>query len=408
MAQHKSEDKDIKKALDFFRSDAGSYFIINGLTALAFSFILPIMSLFLVEGLGIEPIYIGLYTISAALSGMLMSQTLGGLSDRGIDSKTLFLCAVFGIVLAALSFSLLTQFWQALVVGIVFMGLGSSSIPLILAMIRRFAEHSGQNSTKINSQMRSSVSLIWIIGPALAFASVDNLGFTVNFYMAALIAFFVIGYTWKVLPNLPVGKTVVEEKKTASTHLPKSVWFLGMVVFFANVANSTYITAMPLYVTKEMGLPVSFPGLLLGMTAAFEIPVMLLAANWSQKVGKVRLLLFSFACAVVFYILLQLVTGMTAFVVIQLFNGLFFGIFVGLGITVLQDEAPDCIGKATAFYTNAMAVGTMVGTSLMGLLSQYYGYKGALLLCLGSMLVAFVLLLSFELLAGRNNKQALA
>ena len=192
------------------------------------------MSLFLVEGLGVEPIYIGLYTISAALSGMIMSQKLGGLSDRGIDSKTLFLCAVFGIVLAALSFSLLTEFWQALVVGIVFMGLGSSSIPLILAMIRRFAEGSGQNSTKINSQMRSSVSLIWIVGPALAFASVDNLGFSVNFYVAALIAFFVIAYTWKILPNASVAtteQTKIGEHHKASARLPKAVWFLGGVVF---------------------------------------------------------------------------------------------------------------------------------------------------------------------------------
>lgn len=310
------------------------------------------MSLFLVEGLGIEPIYIGLYTISAALSGMIMSQKLGGLSDRGIDSKALFLCAVFGIVLAALSFSLLTELWHALVVGIVFMGLGSSSIPLILAMIRRFAEGSGQNSTKINSQMRSSVSLIWIVGPALAFASVDNLGFSVNFYVAALIALFVIVYTWKVLPNAPVSaveQSTVGENTKASILLPRSVWYLGMVVFFANVANSTYITAMPLYVTQEMGFPVSFPGLLLGMTAAFEIPIMLLAANWSQKVGKVKLLLFSFGCAVTFYILLQLITGMTAFVVIQVFNGLFFGIFVGLGITVLQDEAQIALGKPPPF-----------------------------------------------------------
>ena len=144
------------------------------------------------------------------------------------------------------------------------------------------------------------------------------------------------------------------------------------------------------------------------MTAAFEIPIMLLAANWSQKVGKVKLLLFSFGCAVIFYILRQMITSMAAFVVIQLFNGLFFGIFVGLGVTVLQDEAPDCIGKATAFYTNAMAIGTMAGTSVMGLLSQYFGYKSALLLCLGSMLIAFVLLLSFELRTSRNSKQALA
>ncbi|MEJ2763656.1 sugar efflux transporter [Photobacterium sp. MCCC 1A19761] len=398
-----------RSALQFFRGEGGRYFFVNGFTALAFSFILPIMSLFLVKQLGLDPSYIGVYTVSVAISGMVISHRLGALSDRGVADKKLFLFGVSGIAAAALGFSLATAFWQVLLTGVLFMGLGSASIPMILAMIRRYAESSGQDSTRINSQMRSSVSLVWIIGPALAFASVDHLGFQGNFLLAGSIAVLVGLYAWQVISGdsrRPVPRA--SEKKTldaaqsgsrGTSRLPRRVWILGMVIFLANMANSTYITSIPLYLTETLGMSTSFPGILIGLTAAFEIPVMLLSARWASRYGKRLVILCSFVLAAVFYIGLQLAETPMTFVALQVLNGLFFGVFVGLGISLLQDEAPEHVGKASAFYTNAMAAGTMVGTSLMGVVAGTFGYKQALLISLGAITLAFTLLLIIELRA---------
>ncbi|UXI02568.1 sugar efflux transporter [Photobacterium sp. TY1-4] len=407
-----------RSALQFFRGEGGRYFFINGFTALAFSFILPIMSLFLVKQLGLDPSYIGVYTVSVAVSGMVISHRLGALSDRGVADKKLFLFGVSGIAAAAVGFSLATAFWQVLLTGVLFMGLGSASIPMILAMIRRYAESSGQDSTRINSQMRSSVSLVWIIGPALAFASVEHLGFQGNFFLAGTIAVLVGLYAWQgisgesrhrtqpVLPALePKTPDTAQIGRRETTRLPKRVWILGMVIFLANIANSTYITSIPLYLTETLGMSTSFPGILIGLTAAFEIPVMLLSARWASRYGKRPVILCSFVLAAVFYTGLQLAETPMAFVVLQVFNGLFFGIFVGLGISLLQDEAPAHVGKASAFYTNAMAVGTMAGTSLMGVVAGAFGYQQALLISLGAISLAFVLLLAIELRARRMQSQ---
>lgn len=321
-----------------FKSQTPVLFAINGLTALAFSFIMPIMSLFLVSELHTEPALIGLYTSLTALMTIVVSQKLTGLIDKGVPSKFLLLLSLAGIFSAAIMFSLATKFWHAIVIGCILMPVASSSIPLILAVIRRYADSTGKNSAKLNSQMRSSVSLLWIFGPPLAFFSVDHFGFDNNFYISAAIACFVI--IWILLFfQMPVLETD-KIKNRSKAKLPAAVWFLGIVVLITNIANSTYISTMPLFMTQELGLSKSYPGILMGITAAIEIPVMLLAVGWAQRFGKSQVLRLGFLAGAAFYIGMYFNASLNILFALQILNGLFFGIFVGLGITFMQDFAP--------------------------------------------------------------------
>jgi SET family sugar efflux transporter-like MFS transporter len=354
------------------------------------------LSLFLIEGLGFEPIYIGIYTVSYALAGIIVSQKFGAMADRGVDSKNLFIIALCGMAMTALSYAFLTEFWQILLAGTVFMGFARASVPMILTMIRHFADSSGLNATKVNAQLRSSVSLIWIVGPPLAFFSVDQFGFQINFLIAAGLTMVVAFYAWKKLPKADVALSNKKAKTITVNTLPKTVIYLGITLFFGNLANANYITAMPLYLTSELNMPLSYPGLLLGLTAACEVPIMLMAAKWANRIGGVRLLMLSFVMAMIFYVLCQWMTSIVSFLLIQILNGLFFGVFVGIGISLLQNEAPNSIGKATAFYSNMMALGSMGGASMMAVVSQYFGYKEALLLSLVAIVIAFIMLLFYD------------
>ena len=377
-------------------------FITNGLTALSFAFVIPIMSLFIVNELNAEPALIGIYTSSAALATMVISQKLTGLIDKGVSGKILLIVCLCGIVSATIAFSLATEFWHALLIGCILMPVASSSIPVILSIIRKYADSTGKNSARLNSQMRSSVSLLWIFGPPLAFLSVDKLGFDSNFHLSAAIAGIVILLVSMCLVS-PVNNT--ENKPTENADkLPGIVWGLGAVILLANLSNSAYINDMPIYLTSELGLPSSYPGILFGFTAAVEIPVMLLSVGWSQRLGKTRTLQIGFIAASLFYVGMFFASSFLALVALQLLNGLFFGIFVGLGITIIQDFAPECIGKASAFYTNAMLVGTMIGTSLMGVISQYFGFRAPFLLCVISICISYMLLNYLEN-STRHNKQ---
>lgn len=389
----------LKINFDLFKGESGNYFFINGMTALAFSFIIPIMALFLVEELGIEPGYIGFYTVGTALCTMVSSQLMGGAADRGADTKRLFLFCLAGLGFGAGAFSVIDEFWQALLVGMFLMSIGASSVPMLLTMIRKYAERSGKNSTKINTQMRSSVSLLWIVGPALGFASVDQFGFRANFVIAMLIA---LGVWFFAVMKLPAGvKRTAKKQNEPKTKLSGKVWYLGIAIFFANLANSTYLNAMPLYLTKELGFSLSLPGLLIGMTAALEIPTMLWAGAWGERLGKIRMVTCSFIFAILFYVGIQFASETWHFIALQLLNGIFFGVFVGLGVTLLQDYAQEAIGKASAFYTNSMSIGTMCGTSLMGLVAQYYSFKTALMTSMFAVTVSLLMFVLFGIYSQR-------
>lgn len=374
---------------------SGVLFAINCVTALSFAFMLPVMSLFLITELNAPPAYLGIYTTFTSIITIIVSQKLTGLIDRGASSKRLFSFTLCGIAVSAIGFSYAETFWHALLIGCTVMPIASSSIPLILTMVRNYADISGQNSAKLNSQMRSSVSLLWIFGPPLAFISVDKFGFTTNYYLSmtfALIVLFIVTFAL----NAPTTNQL-NTKPTLDTALPKQVWFLAFITLLANIGNSTYINGMPLLVTRELELPTSYPGFLFGLTAAVEIPVMLMAVNWAERWGKPTVIRWGFVSALLFYIGMFHVQSMPALLALQVFNGIFFGIFVGLGITIMQDYAPNSIGKASAIYTNAMLVGTMLGTSSMGIISQYFGFRMILISSLVAISCAFIALTVFIL-----------
>lgn len=369
-------------------------FCTNGLTALAFALIMPVMTLYLVNGLHIEPGLIGVYTMITSGMTVLLSQGLTALIDKGVSPKLLIICSLLGIIAGSAGFAFSSNFWHVLLVGSLIMPLASSSIPLILTIIRRFADSTGKSSTKLNSQMRSSVSLLWVVGPPIAFFSVDKIGFRSNFYLSAAVALAVLLLVVSQLrdPQLPPKS----EDDRRLPPLPRVVWWLGGIMLLANMANSIYVSSMPLFVTKEMGLSSAYPGVFFGLTAAVEIPIMLNVASWSNKYGKLTMIRLGFVFGMVFYIGLFFTDTLWMCIALQLINGLFFGIFAGLGITVMQDYAPETIGKASAFYTNSMLVGTMLGTSIMGVIAQYYGFKAPLLLSLAMLGCALIGLWWFE------------
>lgn len=379
----------------FFSGITGRLFLINVMTAISYAFILPVMSLFLINGLHASPIFITFYSLGFALSGLFFSQLMGALADKGYPIRQLFMISVMALFLAGLAFSFCRHPVEALVTGIFLMGPGNATIPLLLSMIRKHSLTAGLNATRLNTQMRSGVSIVWIAGPALAFVFADRFGFTFNFLASALLSAMTLLASQLLLPK---DKKTVEPGKTKVTQAGKvpvtgMIWALGAVMMLANLSNNMYLTIMPLYLVQELKLPASFPGFLLGATAIMEIPVMLAAAHLAEKTGKERLIMVGFCFAGVYYCLLQLATNMTELIVLQLFNGLFFGIFVGLGISVIQDALPERSGFASAFHSNAMRTGMMAGNGIAGLMAQLAGFKITLLVPLLSVCCAALLML---------------
>ncbi|MFC3024193.1 hypothetical protein ACFODT_10160 [Vibrio zhugei] len=87
-------------------------FCTNGLTALAFALIMPVMTLYLVNGLHIEPGLIGVYTMITSGMTVLLSQGLTALIDKGVSPKLLIICSLLGIIAGSAGFAFSSNFWH--------------------------------------------------------------------------------------------------------------------------------------------------------------------------------------------------------------------------------------------------------------------------------------------------------
>lgn len=353
---------------------------------------MPLISLFLVDYLKTAPAFIGIFTVSVAISGIGFNYVLGNLLDKGIDAKKLFLVSATALCASAFAFATITNIWVVLVVGVILFSLGNASIPLLLGMIRLHADQSGLNSAKLNAQMRSGVSMVWIVGPPIAFTLVGAIGFPSTYYTAALLILVVIALTFWFLPSF-YKKNVRKSTDDKEQPIPLTFWMLGLMIVMVNTSNSLYMTSMPLFVTQELMHPNVIAGLLMGLTAAIEIPIMLMAPRLGIRFGQLRVTLVAIAMSVVFYGAIGFTSNIVGLVALQVLNGLYFGMFVGLGITIIQDALTERVGFASAFYTNGMRIGSMVGSASAGILAQFIGFHLAVYGAMVSSVLAFLCLL---------------
>ena len=392
-----------------FKKQHVLFLVLSMLTGLIGSFVYPLMSFFIVDGLGSPPIYIGIYMVLVTLSGLVFSQWLGNLADRGMSTRNMYIIALLGMITALIIYANTNSFWWVLFAGTVFMSMGAAAIPQMLTLSRQWAGKEGVNITKFNSSIRAAISFAWIGGPPLAFTLAATLGFGGSFYLAAICAAIAIGFVLYFIPDYSTPGASISgnnDKKKNTAALPISFWLLGIAVALGSVSNIMYSSSLPLYTLKELALPDYSPGLLMGLVAFLEIPVMLYSARLAEHFHKAKLMVFSFVCAAIFYVSIFFATELWHFIALQFVNALFYGVYAGVGLTLMQDQLPNRIGFTSAYYSNAMKLGMMIGTSGTGLIAQFFSFRYANLGSLTAAMLAILCLVGFGILKQIENNRS--
>jgi SET family sugar efflux transporter-like MFS transporter len=117
-----------------------------------------------------------------------------------------------------------------------------------------------------------------------------------------------------------------------------------------------------LYTTKTLALNVQLVGWMAGLCAALEIPVMIIAGHFADRVGKQRLLLAAAAGATVFFCLLPLARTAALLLTLQLLNTAWTAAAMSIPMVMLQEESPGGAGTGTTLYSSAfMTAGVLAG-----------------------------------------------
>jgi SET family sugar efflux transporter-like MFS transporter len=363
----------------------GLLFLAVGISVALFN---PFLSLFLSTDVDAGPLQITAFLILAPAAGVVGSLAVGRLSDRRpIRRLLLIIGSLSGLVGTGLSV-FVRDYWVLLGLAVTAYAIAGSLFPQAFAYARQLLERDDPARSAMGiSALRTVFSLAWVAGPPLAAFLLDRGSFAwvfgvsaITYALAALVAIF-----WLDDVDAPSAPAPEQEQKPEPVAVGRDatrwvLWLSAAAFTLLQTPLTLSVQALPLFIGKELGGDVADAGLMLGLCAALEIPLMLGLGLLSVRV-PLRLLLFAgAACGIAYYSLVAVAGSVWLLLAGQVLNALFIAAVSGLGISYMQNMLPGQPGRATTLFTNSFPLGAMLAGPLLGL-SQHFGFRLAYVLC---------------------------
>jgi MFS transporter, SET family, sugar efflux transporter len=344
----------------------------------------PFRSLFLSTAVRADPVQLTVFLIVTPLAGVIASTLIGRLSDRRAIRRGLLIgTSVAGLIGMGLT-AFVRDYWFLLALTATATALAGALFPQTFAYARQLLAHKGSNPAMGISTLRTVFSLAWVAGPPLAAVLLDAGGFAYIFgtaaamyATAALVAIF-----WLDKLDTPTAPTDSPDDEplpdlAGTPAASRSTLLLTAAAFTILVCPLTLcVQALPLFISTDLGGDATDAGLILGLCAALEIPLMLGLGILATRIRVRALVLAGACCGVAYHALAAVASTIWVLAAAQILNAVFIAAVAGLGITYMQDMLPLQPGRATTLFTNSFPIGAILAGPLFGL-AQHLGYRSA-------------------------------
>jgi SET family sugar efflux transporter-like MFS transporter len=361
-------------------------------------------SLFLASAVHAAPLLIGLFFAGRGAVSIVVSLGVGTLSDRLPDRRLLLVIAGLGGTIGGVCFAVLRDYATVIATGVVFFSIGMLSFSQLFAYANEFAHAHDRPVAMFTSLLRAVFSASWVIGPPAGVYLLTRYGFGPLFFAVAGLSFLTAVLGWRLPPlPRPPGPAQSPSVGRARSHpasfagfppLPARTWLLLGAIVALGVVNQMYSIDVPLYVTKTLQLHPQLVGWMAGLGAALEIPIMIVAAHFADRFGKLRLVLASAAGATVFFCLLPLARSAAPLLALQVLNAAWSAVALSIPMVMMQDEAPGGAGAASALYTSAFMSAGLLAGAVTGVTAAWIGFASVFWVCAVLAAVAAGLLLA--------------
>ncbi|MGL0818659.1 sugar efflux transporter [Vibrio vulnificus] len=361
------------------------------------AFFYPLTSLFLVEQLNASPMMLSLYMVVAVISSVSVSQVIAGKSDRGWQRKTILLISVSCQLVTVVSFIFIRDYWIAIAVVALLGSISGAAFGQLFALGREYGDKYVTDSASFVSTMRAGIAIAWVFGPPLAFLLKAAYGFEASFTVAAIVIALSILVIFRGIPNVERNLRVEKEPSRANGGWVSSVnplvFIYCLIIVLAFAANNLYIVSMPLYLSQELKVDANWLGVLFGVAALCEIPVMLWAGKLARRWSALTIMKVGIASGVLFYSVMLLATNYTHLIVAQILNGIFIGTCATLGMVVMQDMMKDKLGTASTLFSNMLQLSMLVSILSVGVVGELFNYYSSFYVSLFGVSLALILLI---------------
>jgi MFS transporter, SET family, sugar efflux transporter len=358
----------------------------TGMVGLAGAFLVPTISLFLKDVVGATPLMIGLFFAARSVGEIGTDLVMGVVSDRLSDRRTVLVLTALFNAAGAVCYSVLHDYWALLLTGMVCFGLGGACFGQLFAFTRELAEDRGVDAPFFNGFLRSVTSAAWVVGPPVAFWLVAQWSFTVLYVSTAALSLVAAVICRWGLPRIVRPQAVLPSEpgsglRGAFAGLGGRTALLLTAIVLLLGANMMYQINLSLRVTSELHLSAAFAGLLLGVSACLEIPLMIVVGTWAERIGKARMLLAATVCATLFFAVLPMAESRTALLLLQLPNAFWTAVVMNIPVVMLQDALPGRAGTASSLYASAFKTGMFLGGLTVGTVATWTGYGQVFWVC---------------------------
>ncbi len=340
----------------------------------------PFLALFLSTEVRAGPVRVTVFLIAAPLSGVVASWLIGRLSDRRAIRRRLLIGASLAGFAGSLATAFVRDYGILLGLAVTAFAVAGALFPQTFAYARQVLLRDNPTGAAMAiSGLRTVFSVAWVAGPPLAAVLLQTGGFRLVFGAAAAM-YLLAAATAVVLTEPPaVGAPAADGTAPAPVPAGRDA---SRTTLLLTTAGFTLLQcpitlgaqALPLYTGTDLGGDVGDAGLILGLCAALEIPLML-ALGWLSTRLPLRPLILGGAAAGAAYFGVATAAGSVwVLLAAQLLNALFIAAVSGLGITYVQEMLPRQPGRATTLFTNTFPIGAMLAGPLFGV-AQHFGFR---------------------------------
>ncbi|WP_424474918.1 sugar efflux transporter [Oceanobacillus kimchii] len=374
----------------------GLFIICMLLIGISVSITVPYLSLYGTGVIGMSTGTFGIFMAISSLTGVIANTMIANYSDTGMDRKWIILAAMYSSACGYASYVVFDSFLGLLLSVSFFNGLGAAAMPQMFAYAHESATESQiDDKTFVKSTLRSLFSLGFLIGPLigtmlLAAFSYNGLflGTTAIFILLSTLVYFFLPKRKMAISSKPnIRKQTLFSQETKKLLIP----FIAFILLFAVVAVNSLNT--PLLIIHELNGSHADVGLMVGLSAGLEIPIMLTFGALSKKISNHNIVMMSCVIGIFYFTALGIAMASWQIIVAQILQATFVAVVLGNGLSYFSDFLPNSPGVAATVYANASTLGRLSGNLMGGFGAELAGFRYVNWLCVSVLVISFIVLL---------------
>jgi SET family sugar efflux transporter-like MFS transporter len=359
--------------------------------------VMPFLSLFLSTEVHAGPVRVTAFLVVAPLAGVIVSTLVGRLSDRHPIRRPLLIAGALAGAVGTAATAVVRDYWILLALAVTATAIAGTLFPQSFAYAQEVLRGS-ERATMAISTLRTLFSIAWVAGPPIAAFVLDAGGFvwlyaaaSCLYLLAALVCFSWLGEVDDTAVHRTDDPGRTDEPPIADQSR-RILWTTTAAFAVLQCAQNLAVQALPLFIRQDLNGSIRASGMILGLCAALEIPLMLGFGALSSRFPLRRMIMLGAVLGVTYYLVVTASTAVWHLAAGQLINAAMIAALAGLGVSYMQGMLPHAPGRAATLFSNAFPIGAIMAGPVLGA-AQIFGYRTAYAAAAGLAVIGLTLLL---------------